>query len=50
MVTGKANKQGGEVFRSQAEVVKAMQDSRYDRDPAYRRDIQDKLERSDIKF
>lgn len=50
MVTGKAPKQGGEVFRSQAEVVKAMQDSRYDRDPAYRRDIQDKLERSDIKF
>ena len=50
MLTGNAPKQGGEVFRSQAEVVKAMQDSRYERDPAYRMDVQEKLERSDVKF
>ena len=50
MVTGKAPSTKGDTFRSQAEVVKAMSDSRYDRDPAYRQDIQEKLSRSDIKF
>ena len=49
-VTGKAPKSGGSVFRSQAEVVKAMGDSRYENDPAYRQDIMEKLERSDINF
>ena len=49
MLTGKAAKsQNG--FRSQAEVVQAMSDPRYDNDPAYRQDIYDKLERSDIQF
>ena len=37
-------------FRSQAEVVRAMGDPRYDNDPAYRQDVYDKLERSTIKF
>lgn len=37
-------------FRSQAEVVAAMQDSRYDRDPAYRADVMRRLENSDINF
>ncbi len=46
MVTGTAPKQSTDVFRSQAEVVKAMSDSRYDNDPAYRQDIMKKLERS----
>ena len=50
MLTGNAPKTSGEKFRSQAEVVKAMSDSRYDRDPAYRQDIMDKLARSDVKF
>ena len=50
MVTGKAPSTKGDTFRSQAEVVKAMSDPRYDRDPAYRLDIQEKLERSNIKF
>ena len=45
MVSGKAPK-SGEVFRSQAELVRAMSDVRYDNDPAYRQDIIDKLERS----
>lgn len=39
-----------DVFRSQAEVVKAMSDPRYDNDPAYRADIMDKLSASDIDF
>ena len=50
MVTGNAPKTSGEQFRSQAEVVKAMSDPRYDRDPAYRQDIMEKLERSNVKF
>ena len=37
-------------FRSQAEVVRAMQDPRYDRDPAYRQEVVDKLQYSDIDF
>ena len=36
MLTGKAAQPQADVFRSQAEVVAAMQDSRYDSDPAYR--------------
>ena len=47
---GKPAQSGGDTFRSQAEVVKAMRDSRYERDPAYRQDIQDKLSRSNINF
>lgn len=50
MVTGKAPKTSGDTFRSQAEVVEAMSDPRYDQDPAYRMDIMDKLERSDLSF
>ena len=47
MVQGKAVKETADVFRSQAELVQAMNDKRYDRDPAYRQDIIEKLERSD---
>ena len=50
MVTGKAPKTTGDTFRSQAEVVEAMSDPRYDQDPAYRMDIMDKLDRSDLSF
>ena len=46
MIQGKAPKQSNDQFRSQAEVVAAMGDPRYDNDPAYRRDVMDKLERS----
>ena len=49
MLTGKAARTS-DGFRSQAEVVKAMSDPRYDRDPAYRQDLYDKLERSNVKF
>ena len=37
-------------FRSQQEVVRAMADERYENDPAYRKDVYDKLERSNINF
>ena len=50
MLTGKPAKASSDVFRSQAEVVQAMSDQRYDRDPAYRQDLYDKLERSNIQF
>ena len=47
MYTGKAPKTNKDVFRSQAELVAAMSDRRYDRDPAYRQDVIAKLERSE---
>ena len=47
MYTGKAPQTSKDVFRSQAELVQAMSDRRYDRDPAYRQDVIEKLERSD---
>ena len=40
----------GDTFRSQAEVVQAMSDPRYDKDPAYRRDLMRRLENSDVSF
>lgn len=49
MLTGKAARTS-EGFRSQAEVVAAMSDPRYDRDEAYRQDLYDKLERSNVNF
>jgi len=50
MLTGSAPRNAGDTFRSQAELVAAMSDPRYDRDPAYRADVADKLERSNIQF
>jgi len=50
MVTGKTAPNNGDVFRSQAELVRAMSDPRYDNDPAYRQDIIEKLDRSDLEF
>lgn len=49
MLTGKAARTR-EAFRSQAEVVAAMNDPRYERDEAYRQDVYDKLERSNVAF
>jgi hypothetical protein len=37
-------------FRSQQELVQAMSDPRYDRDPAFRDDVIRKLQNSDIDF
>ena len=47
MYTGKAPKTNQDVFRSQAALVAAMSDRRYDNDPAYRQDVIAKLQRSD---
>ena len=47
MYTGKAPSSTKDVYRSQAELVSAMSDPRYDNDPAYRQDVIAKLERSD---
>jgi len=49
MLTGKPSS-NSEVFRSQAQLVKAMADPRYDNDPAYRADVVEKLNRSDLQF
>ena len=46
MLTGKPPVQTRDVFRSQAQLVAAMSDARYDNDPAYRQDVIQKLERS----
>jgi len=50
MLTGKAPSSQVQGFRSQAELVRAMSDPRYDNDPAYRADVAAKLEMSDLNF
>ena len=50
MLQGKAPSSSGDVYRSQAELVAAMGDPRYDTDPAYRADVIEKLEQSDLNF
>lgn len=50
MLTGQGAVDKQDVFRSQQEVVAAMSDPRYDRDPAYRQDVFTKLERSQIQY
>ena len=51
MLSGRAAQETSlPVFRSQAEVVAAMSDPRYDSDPAYRQDVFEALERSNIQY
>ena len=50
LLTGRGSNSESQGFRSQAELVKAMSDPRYDRDPAYRQDVMTKLENSDLAF
>ena len=50
MLTGKPPASQQQGFRSQAELVRAMSDPRYDNDPAYRADVAAKLEISDLNF
>jgi len=50
MLTGNAPSDKGDTYRSQAEMVAAMSDPKYDKDPAYRRDVMEKVARSDMKF
>ena len=50
MLQGKPASSRGNVYRSQAELVAAMGDPRYDTDPAYRADVVEKLNNSDLNF
>lgn len=50
MLSGKSAVDTADVFRSQAEVVRAMQDPRYENDPAYRNDVFTKLDRSNLEW
>jgi hypothetical protein len=50
MLSGKASREENTGYQSQAQLVEAMSDPRYDRDPAYRRSVLDKLANSDIEF
>ena len=50
LLSGKAPQTSRDVFRSQPELVAAMSDPRYDTDPAYRQDVMQKLDRSDLQF
>jgi len=50
MLQGKPAASRGDVYRSQAELVAAMGDPRYDTDPAYRADVIQKLDQSDLNF
>jgi len=46
LVTGKKASNSKRVFRSQAELGRAIADPRYSSDPAYRQDVEEKLARS----
>jgi len=50
MLQGRAASSAGEGFRSQAELVSAMGDPRYDTDEAYRDDVLRRLDQSDLQF
>jgi len=50
LLTGRGTGENKVTFRSQAELVQAMSDPRYDSDPAYRMDVMRKLENSEIEF
>lgn len=51
LLTGKAPAASADKsFRSQAELVQAMNDPRYDTDEAYRSDVMAKLENSNLQF
>ena len=50
MLQGKPSKTNTDVYQSQAQLVEAMGDPRYDKDPAYRQAVIAKLDRSDLQF
>ena len=50
MLSGKSPLKSGDTYQSQPELVAAMSDPRYDNDPAYRRAVMEKLDRSDMSF
>ena len=50
LIAGRGSSKSQASFRSQQELVQAMNDPRYDNDPAYRQDVMRKLENSDLNF
>jgi hypothetical protein len=48
LIQGEVIGPSGGVFRSVAEVVSAMKDPRYSKDPAYRRDLENRLKNSNV--
>jgi len=50
MITGRQSRSEADVFKSQAQVISAMKDPRYDTDEAYRIEVMEKLERSPVTF
>ena len=50
MLQGRSAGNAGQTFRSQAELVAAMGDPRYDTDEAYRNDVLQRLDQSDLQF
>ena len=50
LLTGSDPVSSPQGFRSQQELVAAMSDPRYETDPAYRADVINKLENSDVEF
>ena len=50
LLTGKAATPQSPGYKSQAALVAAMSDPKYDNDPAYRQEVMEKLARSDIDF
>lgn len=49
-ISGKAPRNDSRQFKSQAELVQAMADPRYDRDEAYRAEVMSKLSESNLNF
>ena len=50
LLTGKAATPQAPGYKSQAALVAAMSDPRYDNDPSYRSEVMEKLARSDVEF
>ena len=50
LLTGRGAQGVDDSFKSQAELVQAMNDPRYERDPAYRQELMRRLENSDVQF
>ena len=50
LLTGRGAQNVDDSFKSQAELVQAMNDPRYERDPAYRQELMRRLENSDVQF
>ena len=48
LIGGKLSSRTSDVFRSNQEVVAAMSDPRYLSDDAYTKDVEEKLNRSDV--